>query len=170
MDFLLVLMRLLHIVLGAFWAGTLIFNALFLIPTIRDTGPDGAKVVAGLMRRRFFDVIPAVAGLTILSGFWLYWRASLGFQPAYMFSSTGMTYGVGALAAILALVLGVTVMRPSMLRAAALTQAAGAAPPHERETKLAQAQALRVRGAKAGNIVALLLAIATGAMAVGRYV
>lgn len=170
MDLLLVVMRLLHIVLGVFWAGTLIFQALFLIPAFRDAGPEGAKVAAGLMRRHFFVILPAVAGLTILSGFWLYWRASLGFQPAYMRSSTGMTYGVGALAAIIAFVLGVTIVRPSMLRAAALTQAAGAAPPHERETKLAQAQALRTRGAQAGGIVALLLAIATGAMAVGRYV
>jgi hypothetical protein len=170
MDFLLVFMRLLHIVLGVFWAGALIFHALWLIPALRDAGPEGAKVAAGLMRRHFFAILPAVGGLTILSGFWLYWRASLGFQPAYMRSSSGMTYGVGALAAIVALVLGVTVMRPSMLRAAELSQAAGAAPPHERETKLAQAQALRARGAQAARIVALLLAIATGAMAVGRYV
>ena len=170
MDLVLILMRLLHIVLGVFWAGTLIFQALFLIPAIRDAGPEGAKVAAGLMRRHFFTVLPPVAVLTILSGFWLYWHASLGFQPAYMRSSTGMTYGLGAMAAILAFVLGVTVMRPSMLRAAALAQAAGAAPPHERETKLAQAQVLRARAAQAAGIAALLLALATGAMAVGRYV
>ncbi len=169
MDVPLVLARLLHIVLGVFWAGTLIFNALFLIPAVRDAGPEGAKVAAGLMRRRFFEILPAVAGLTILSGFWLYWRASLGFQPAYMRSSTGMTYGFGAAAAILAFVLGVTIMRPAILRAAALSQAAAAAPSSDREAQLAKAQALRLRGAQAARIVAGLLAIATAAMAVGRY-
>lgn len=170
MDLLLVFMRLLHILLGVFWAGTLIFSALFFIPAVRDAGPDGAKVVAGLMRRRFFEILPAVAGLTILSGFWLYWRASLGFQSAYMRSSTGMTYGIGAVAAIIALGLAVIVMRPAMLKAAALSQAAVSSPPVERDAQLAQAQALRLRGAQMGRIVALLIAVATAAMAIGRYV
>ena len=58
MDLLLLTARLLHVVLGVFWAGALIFTAVFLLPSIRDAGPDGAKVAAGLMRRRFLDVLP----------------------------------------------------------------------------------------------------------------
>ncbi len=170
MDALLVTTRLLHVLLGTFWAGTLIFNALFLVPAIRDAGPDGAKVVAGLMRRRFLDVMPLVAVLTILSGLWLYWHVSGGFQPAYMGSSIGMTYGAGALASIAAFLIGVGVMRPAMLRAAALTQAAAQAAPAEREAQLAAAQALRLRGVTAGRVVAALLVLAVAAMAVGRYV
>lgn len=169
MHALLLTARLLHIVLGAFWAGTLIFNALFLAPAIRDAGPDGAKVIAGLMRRRFLDVMPVVALLTILSGLWLYWHVSAGFQPAYMNSRIGATYGVGALASIVAFGIGVFVMRPAMLRAAALAQAAAQAAPSERETQLAAAQALRLRGVRAGRVVAALLAVAVAAMAIGRY-
>jgi hypothetical protein len=55
MSLLVITLRLLHIVLGAFWVGTLIFFALFLIPSVRDAGPDGAKVMAALQRRRFLD-------------------------------------------------------------------------------------------------------------------
>src|SRR5438876_10904942 len=80
----LLTLRLLHILSGVFWVGTLIFNAIFLLPAIRDAGPEGAKVAAALMRRRFLVVIPAVAVSSILSGFWLYWRDSAGFQPAFM--------------------------------------------------------------------------------------
>jgi len=169
MDLLLLTARLIHIVLGVFWAGTLIFSAVFLLPSIRDAGPDGAKVAAGLMRRRFLDVIPAAAALTVLSGFWLYWRVSGGFSSAYMKSSAGMAYGTGGLAAVLALGVGLAIVRPSMLRAAKQSQAAATASPPEKETHLATAQALRTRAAAAGRIVAGLLALTAATMALGRY-
>lgn len=170
MDLLLIILRLVHIGLGVFWVGTMVFNAFFLMPSMLEAGPDGMKVAAGLARRRFLDIMPPVAGLTILSGFWLYWKASLGFQPAYMRSSVGMTYGVGALAALIAFALGIVIMRPSMLKAAALSQAAASAAPEERVAKLAQAAALRHRGAETGKLIAVVLIVAVAAMAVGRYV
>lgn len=165
MDPMLVAMRLLHVGLGVFWAGALIFIALFLQPSVRDAGPDGAKVMAGIMRRRFLDIMPVVALVTILSGLWLYWRASAGFQPAYMGSPMGTTIGIGALAALAAFGIGVGVMRPAVKRAAALSQGA---PPDD--AGMAAAQALRARAATAGRIVAALLAVAVIAMAVARYV
>lgn len=161
MGVLLLTMRVLHIVLGVFWAGTLIFNAIFLVPAIRDAGPEGAKVVAGLMRRRFLDVMPAVAALAIASGLWLYWFDSAGFQPSFMRSSMGRTLGIGAAAAIAAFVLGVGILRPAMLKAAALSQ---------NPAQLPAAQALRMRAAAVGRIIAVLLAVAAAAMAMARYV
>jgi hypothetical protein len=169
MDALMLVMRLVHVLLGVFWAGTLMFTALFLTPSIRDAGPEGAKVAAGLLRRRFLDVMPVVALLTILSGLWLYWRVSGGFQPTYVHSAAGVTLAIGALAAILALTLGLAILRPSMLRAAALSQTAATAAPAEREAQLATAQALRARAAGAGRVVALLLAVAVATMALARY-
>jgi uncharacterized membrane protein len=157
---MLLLMRVLHIVLGAFWAGTMIFNAVFLFPAMRDAGPDGAKVAAGLMRRRFLDVLPIAALLTIISGLWLYWLDSGGFEPAFMRSSMGKVLGVGTVAALVAFVLGVAIVRPAMRRAAALSQ-----DPAQR----AAAQALRMRAGRYGRVVAVLLVVATAAMAIARY-
>ena len=168
-DPLLLIMRVLHIVLGVFWAGTLIFTAFFLLPAIREAGPDGAKVIAGLMRRRFLTIMPIVALVTILTGFWLYWKVSLGFQPTYMGSGWGMAIGTAGVTAVVAFGLGLAIVRPSMLRAMALSQAAAAAPPAERDAKLAQAQGLRVRAGKAGVAVAILLVITTALMAVARF-
>jgi hypothetical protein len=169
-DLLLLTMRLLHVVLGAFWAGTLIFNALFLVPAIRDAGPEGAKVAAGLLRRRFLDIMPIAAALTILSGLWLYWRMSGGFQSAYVRSPTGLTLAFGGLAALSAFAIGVGVMRPATLQAASLAQAAAQVPSPEHDARLAAAQRLRLRAASSGRVVALLLALALGAMALARYV
>ena len=69
-----------------------------------------------------------------------------------------------------AFVIGVTIVRPSMLAASARGQAAAAAAPEEEGALLAEAGALRARAGAWGQVVAWLLAGATLAMAVGRYV
>ena len=166
----MLLARLLHIGLGVFWAGSAVFSAIFLFPSIAEAGPDGAKVGAALMRRRFMQVMPPIAALTILSGVYLYWRDSGGFQPVFMHSGMGVTLGLGAAAAIAAFVVGISVMRPAMTRAAALAQSAAQAAPGERQAQLATAQALRQRGARAGQVVAVLVALTVAAMALARYV
>jgi uncharacterized membrane protein len=157
MNWLLVVMRVLHIGLGVFWIGTMLFNAFFLGPAFAEAGPEGAKVAAGLMRRRFAQIMPAVAILTILSGIWLYWHVSGGFQAAYMRTRMGMTLGTGGALAILAFAYGMAVVRPSMLKA-------------QTATDPAVAQALRVRAERAGRVVAWILMLTVVAMAVARYV
>lgn len=169
MDPLMLVMRLLHIVLGVFWAGTMIFHAFFLLPSMREAGPEGAKVAQGLMRRRFLTVMPVVAVLTILSGLWLYWKVSLGFQPEYMGSGWGMAIGTAMILAVVALGLGLAIVRPSMLKSMAISQAAASAPPAEREARIREAQALRARAGKANVWVAGLLLITVALMAVARY-
>jgi hypothetical protein len=169
MDLLLIVMRLLHVGLGVFWAGVMIFNSIFLGPSVRDAGPDGAKVMAGMMRRRFMDVMPVVAILNILSGLWLYWKMSGGFEPAYMRSATGMAFGTGGVLAIIAFIIGVTVVRPSMLKAMALGPRIAQAQPQEKDAMMAEAQSLRVKAMGAGKVVSLLLGLAVAAMAVARY-
>lgn len=170
MNLLLLVMRLLHILLGVFWVGTMLFTTVFLFPAVRDAGPDGAKVAAGLARRGFLAIMPIVAGLNILSGLWLFWRVSGGFQPSFMHSATGMTFGLGGAAAIAAFVIGVSVVRPAMQRAGVLAESAARAPAAERDAQLAAAQGLRLRAASAGQVVAVLLVLAVAAMALARYV
>jgi hypothetical protein len=170
MSLLVVTLRLLHIVLGAFWAGTLIFFAVFLIPSVREVGPDGAKVMAALQRRRFLEVMPAVAVLTILSGIWLYWRISGGFTSVWVTSPSGLALGIGGVLAIVAFLVGVGIMRQASLRAAALAKQVATSPEGpERSAQLAIVQQLRSRSVTAGRVVAALLALVTALMAVARY-
>lgn len=169
MDLLLLTARVLHVVLGVFWAGTLLFLALFLGPSIRDAGPAGGAVMAGLMKRRFMDLLPAAAVLTVLSGLWLFWRASTSGAPGYMRSGPGMAYQIGGTAALLAIILGITIVRPSTLRAMALSQAAASATGDEQKSTMAAAQAHRLKAAATTRWVALLLGITVVMMAVGRY-
>lgn len=167
---LLLVMRLLHILSGIFWAGSMIFTARFLLPAMQDAGPDGAKVGVALAKRRFMVVMPIVALVTIVSGSWLYWRVSGGFQDVFMRSGMGVTLGIGALCAIAAFLVGITVVRPAMTRAMALAQSAAQASPADREGMLQTAQALRTRSTAATQLVALLLGLAAAAMALARYI
>lgn len=165
----LIVLRLIHVVLGALWVGMMVFTAFFLGPAIQDAGPDGGKVMAALQRRGLMTVTPILALGTLLSGIWLYWRVSGGFQSGYVTSPGGLAFGLGGAAALLAYGIGMIVMRPSMLRVAALAQTLDSATPREREERMAEMQRLRARGAAVSRWVAGLLVAAVAAMAVGRY-
>lgn len=171
MDPLMLVLRVVHVVFGVFWAGTLFFVTLFLEPSVREAGPDGARVMQGLMQRRFMQVLPLSAVLTILSGLWLLWRVSAGFQPTWFGSATGITLSIGMTAAIVGFALGMSLMRPAQLRAMALAQALPQLPDDAaRAAQQAVIQALRRRAAVTARWVAALLAAAVVTMAVARYV
>jgi uncharacterized membrane protein len=170
MDYGLIVARIIHVLLGVTWVGSMFFVTTFLVPSVGDVGPDGSKVIAALSRRKFMVFLPAAGIITILSGLYLYWVASSGFAPEYMRSGAGQTYGIGAALAIIGFVLGVTITRPAMIKSMQLAQSAMSASPTEREAIMAQAMALRARSASVGRVILVLLMTATLTMAIGRYV
>ena len=170
MDIMIVILRLLHVVLGVFWAGTIFFFAMFLFPTLGDMGPDAGKFMGALTKRRYPDIMPVIAGITILSGFLLYYRMSNGFDPAYMGSRYGMGYGNGGVTATLALIIGVAMLRPAANRMGKLMQSMpSAAAGPERDQMMAEVTRLRQRLATGSMIVTFLLLVTVILMAVTRY-
>lgn len=167
MSALLLVMRLVHIGLGAFWFGAVMFATFFLFPAMQEAGPDGARVGAGVMRRRYPQIVAIVAFLTLLSGLWLLRRVSGGFQPGYMGTGPGKGYSVGGAAAILAFLIGMIFVRPAMTKAMRLGQEAATSP--NPQSVHAEAAKLRARAMTAGMVVAVLLMITIAAMALGRY-
>ena len=170
MDIGLALSRIIHVLGGVIWVGSMFFVSMFLVPSMTEAGPDAGKVMAALNRRKFMIVIPIIAILTILSGLWLYWRASTGFNPAYMSSGPGRTYGLGAALAIIAFIIGITLTRPAMVKVGKLTDEIGKADPQQREAMMAEMQRLRAKGAMWGKVIGFLLIGTATLMALGRYV
>jgi uncharacterized membrane protein len=169
-DPLVLVLRLVHVVAGVLWVGSMFFATTFLTPALQEAGPDGAKVMAGLQRRGMMTVIPIIALATIFSGLWLYWRVSNGFDPAWSRSGVGLALGLGGVAAIIAFAIGFTTVRPSMVRAGMLAQQLAQAPQGgDREAILAEVGRLRARAAAAGRVVMSLLLFAAATMAVARY-
>jgi hypothetical protein len=87
-----------------------------------------------------------------------------------MASPAGRAYGIGGAVSLVAFVLGVVLLRPAMSRAAALAESLPSVGDGEREARLAQIARLRARGARVGQVVAVLLLVAVGAMGIARYV
>ena len=116
MDPLQLTLRLIHVLAGSFWVGFAIFVAFYLGPALDDLGPESGKVMGALQRRGMSTALPLLALATVASGVWLYWRASGQMFTSYLASSTGMTLGIGGLAAVLAFLLAMTVTRPTMMK------------------------------------------------------
>ena len=167
---IVVVLRLFHIGAGVFWVGGVLMFARFIFPAVQAVGPAAGPFMDQLTRVRQLPRALLGAGfVTSLSGLLLYWHDSAGFQGTFMSSVTGMTLGTGGLLAIVALTIGLTVNAPTARRLGALAaavQAQGAPPSPEQS---AQMQQLQARLGTAGRIVALLLVLATAAMATARY-
>jgi uncharacterized membrane protein len=165
------LLRVVHVLIGAFWVGAIVFMAAFLMPSVRAAGPAGGAVMQKLMQgRRLPRWLMAAAILTIVSGIGLYWVDSAGFQSAWLGSGPGRVFGLGGTFAILAALLGMVVNSPTARRLTALAeriQGAGRPPAPE---EAAEMQRLQARLGRATMAVAGLLVLATLAMAVARYV
>jgi len=162
-------LRLLHILSGLFWVGAVLFNSLILLPSIRAAGPAGGAVMAQLGRRRMPVIMMANAVVTVISGIWLMTIVSAGDLGAWMRSGPGRTFALGGAIAILTLVGGMIVNLPTASRMGAINQAVlqrGGAPTPDEAAALARLQA---RLAVATQVVAVLLVLATAAMAVARY-
>jgi uncharacterized membrane protein len=169
MDPLQIALRVVHIVGGVFWAGGMLFVTHFLEPAVRDSGPDGAKVMQALQKRRYMDVMPVVAAFTLVSGFWLYFRTFGGAHPGPGASGPALWLGTGGLLALVAFVVGMTLVRPSAVRAGALGVELAQAPPERKDALAAEVARLRRRMRLGGRIVAGLLGLTIICMAVGRY-
>ncbi|HET6846549.1 MAG TPA: hypothetical protein VFH29_06920 [Anaerolineales bacterium] len=101
MNFLIITLRLLHILAGVFWVGAALINAFFLAPTIAATGEAGTKFMAHLIGQARLSVRVTVASyVTVLAGAALYWIDSQGLTSPWQSSGPGIGFGLGALAAL----------------------------------------------------------------------
>ena len=147
--------RALHILVAAAWFGAAAFLTLFLMPALRQLGPQGGPVMAALTQRRFHVFMAANAMLTVLSGAWMYWQLTGGLQPEAVGSHDGLAYGMGGLAGLLAAVIGAAVVGRGSKQLAALASAGTPDP-----ARIARLQARVRTGSRAAltlMVVALLL-------------
>jgi uncharacterized membrane protein len=163
------LLRLIHILAGAFWFGAAVLMAAFIVPTMRDTGREGGRFLQHLMQRRRLPVFFGIAMLlTILSGAIMYGRIGAATHGQWMRTNPGIAYGVGALAAILAAITGPMMSGGAGRRMAVVGQSIGpSGPTPDQQQELGRLQQRIVLGTR---LAAGFLAIAAGAMAVARYI
>ena len=166
---MILMLRLVHIIAGVFWVGSVLFATVMLMPSIRAVGPSGAAIMNELVRRRMPLIMMGSAILTIGAGIWLMMILSGGAPGVWMQSSTGRAFGIGGGLAILALVLGMAVNAPTAGRMSAIGAAAAKRGGPPTADEVAELQRLQSRMANASIVVAILLLVATGVMAIARY-
>lgn len=152
------LLRVTHVLLAAVWIGMTAFTTLLLMPTItKEPNVGGAPLAQAMMRRGLHIYMASLGGTVVLTGFYLYWRFTGGFDPALSATRGAMVFGTGGIAGTLALILGGAVVgKNAKIMATA--------------TSPAQFAAARDKSATFGRIVLILQLIAIAAMALGHYV
>lgn len=167
---LLLVVRALHILLAALWVGAIFLMTMFVIPAVRDAGTAGGSFMVALHRRGLHVFMATSAGLTVLSGLWLYWIFTAGFNHDAMLTHGGLAFGIGGLCGLLAAIVGGSVVGRGFKRIVAMSERTAALPEGERAAHVQQITALRQRTGNAAKIVLVLVIAALLLMAVGHYV
>src|SRR5688572_19411498 len=103
----MLVLRLLHIFTGVFWAGAVFYMAFFVLPAIKALGPEGGKFMQQLTRTKNMPVVLSLSGLiSVLAGFRLLQLASGNFEGFWFQSNMGMALTIGSSFALLGLLIG----------------------------------------------------------------
>ena len=167
---LFLFLRVVHVLLGAIWVGSTVFLTLRLMPAIEKSGPAGGQVMVALNRNGVTAFFASIGGTTVLTGLYLYWRFTGGFDPAISAGHAGMAFGLGGVCGILALILGGAVVGRSSNRIVDLMEQLPKAPDAQKGAILQEVNGLRQKLKTFGSIVLLLQVIAVVLMALGHYI
>lgn len=161
---LFAILRFLHIIAGILWAGGALALTFFIAPTMSATGDAGKQFAGHLIGKTRFSNYMMVTGLTtVIAGSILYGIDSNWFSSAWMRTPTGIGFGIGAAAGILAFIFGMMLGNANTGLAALGAQIQGK-PSAEQMTAL-QALLNRQKLATQGNMTCMLIAIALMASA-----
>jgi len=162
-------LRLLHIFSGAFWFGTMLFNAQFLMPALGAAGPAHGIVMGELMKRKMHIAMMGAAIVNVLSGAAMMFVVAGGDMGAWMQLRSSRVFAMGGVFAILAFIVGLVTNAPAAKRLGAITAGAakrGGPPTPEEGAEIGKLQQRLKTGTM---IVLLLLILAVAAMSVARY-
>ena len=166
MNYLVIVLRLVHILSGVFWVGSTVFLAFFLGPAVTAIADSGQKLMAHLVTKaRISVIISAAAGITVLAGLWLYGIDSGGGTSAWSTSGPGRGFGIGGLFGIIGLIFGGLVGANINKLGKLASEIQGKPTPEQ----LNQVQAAQKQLAIVGPISTVAQIIAVLCMATARY-
>ena len=166
----MLILRVLHIGFGIFWAGSVFSFALFIAKAVKASGPEGGRFMQQLGKTGYPIAVMIMAIISILAGILLIAKLSSGFQAVWFSTAYAKVLTTGGVLAIIAFIIGFTVNRPAAARINTISSAiakAGAPPTSEQMQELAF---LRKKLFTGTNIIAVLLAFTVLAMSIFRYV
>jgi hypothetical protein len=163
--------RLVHVAAGVAWAGSVYLFVMFVQPSAAAIAPAGAPFMAELLgKRRLVSRIIELGSATVLGGLFLYWHdwQAFGSFGDWIGSAFGRFITIGALAAIVALAIGVIGTRPNAERLLSIGRQATAAggPSPEQAAEMGRIQGLLKVLARTSLA---LIGVSVFCMATARY-
>jgi len=166
MNYYLLILRILHIGAGAYWVGSTLLLAFMITPALKETGESGQKFVDYLIKNKRFGTESAGAGgMAGVAGLLLYWNDSGGLTSAWMHSSVGIGFGIGAGLALIAFIFGILTDR----KLKAMLQLREQIQDTPSDEQLSQLQVLGKQQSTYLYICAAALSLALWVMASARY-
>jgi uncharacterized membrane protein len=147
--------RVVHVLGACIWLGAAFFIAWFLMPAMRDAGPDGGKVMAAVQKRGWVVLMPVIATMTVLTGFWLY-RPYMGAE-----GNAAKYLGLGGVIGVIALIIGAGVVSRTVSKAEKLSA---------NPATMSEAGALRARAMTWVRIMSVLVIVSAILMTIAMYV
>ncbi len=166
----ILVLRIIHIFSGVFWAGGSFLFAAFIEPVVRQSGPEGGRFVQRLSSQTRYPVFTGIAAiLATVSGLWMFWIDSGRLNSAWLATETGLALATGGVAGVIAAVIGFTVQFRSTARLEVLGKAVQGSGGPPSPAQASEIQTLQGRLRAGGQWLAVLLAITVLAMASARY-
>lgn len=167
---LMIFLRVIHILSGIFWVGTVFIITWFLLPANRTTGQAGMVMMQELMMKRKLSIYLLLAMLlTILSGLTMYGRMIMITHGEWASSMMARVLGFGALCGIVGGAIGGSISKATGVKMAAIGKAIQDSGQPPTEAQRAEIAALQDKMQKVMGYVVVLLILAVAAMASARY-
>lgn len=164
----MVVLRLLHIVFGVFWAGSTFFLTLVLEPRLHKLGPAIQRPVMGGLMPVLTPFMLVSSLVTIGAGIGLTLSLRGGSLSTFLSTGWGWAILIGFVAATANFAIGFGVITPTGLRMKELAHRFAGRTPKPEETSQLDALSQRITFLSRVNFVLVLIAV--GAMAAARYV
>jgi len=172
MSVYMLVFRVLHILGAIAWGGAVFMVVLFLQPTAKAVGPAAGPFMRELLgTRKLIDWVVGLAWITIIAGGFLYWHDLQQFESLgdFLGSAFGLWLTIGAIAALIAVGIGMLATRPTIIRSLAIgaqiAQAGEQAPPE----LMQELGALQAKGRSLAKVNLAFITIAAIAMSTARY-
>jgi hypothetical protein len=163
-------LRAAHVLLAAVWIGATVFTSVLLMPVIESSGPIGGQIMQNLEKKGLTAFFAAMGGTTVLTGIYLYWRFTGGFDPEVSRSHAGMAFGIGGVCGLLAVIIGGSVIGRSSRKMLGVMEQLPKASDAQKAALMQEAAMLRGRMKTFGTLVLILQVVALLTMAVGHYI
>ena len=166
MNYLLMLLRIVHIVAGVFWVGGSLLTMLFLAPAVAANPQAGQPILQHLVSRgRLSTRLSAAAGLTVLAGLILYLLDSQWLSSPWATSGAGIGFAIGGIFGLVGFITGTMIGRHNKTLAEIGSRIQGQPTPEQAD----RMGAIRSSVARLTPITAASLLLSVLLMSIARY-